>query len=129
MFLNPHFSFPMTAVYGNKNRDISTLRGNEAYNIVEPCQVVERQGEVGILEYEEIGATDQFIARHQEPKSASEVQKERRRGKSGGGRGGGSGGGGGGMEVSYTSPQLLTTAGVGEGGTDEVLYEELPGGE
>ena len=121
----------MTAFHGNKNRDVSTLKGNEAYNIVKQCQVVEKDGKVGIQEYEEIGATDHSIARHQEPKSAAEVRKGGRRGKRGeSGRGGGGGGrGGGSIEASSTSPQLLSTAGMGEGETEERLYEEVPGGE
>ena len=123
----------MTAVHGNKNRDVTSLKGNEAYNIVEQCQVVEKDGKVGIQEYEEIGATDHSIADHQEPKSAAKVRKGGRRGKrgeSGRGRGGGGGGGGrGSIEASSTSPQLLSTTGMGEGETEERLYEEVPGGE
>ena len=50
MFLTPFFSFPMTAVHSNKKRDVTAFKSNEAYNIVEQCQMVGGGGGGGVGE-------------------------------------------------------------------------------
>ena len=124
----------MTAVHSNQNKDVTTFKSNEAYNIVEQRPVVGGKGrgrgrgggggEEEIEEYEEIGTTCYPITHHQQPKITE-----------GGGGGSGSGGGGGGgegkgdKEVTSAPPQLPNIVEGGGGGAEEGLYEELPGGE
>ena len=128
----------MTAVHSNQNKDVTTFKSNEAYNIVEQRPVVGGKGRgrgrgggggggggEEIEEYEEIGTTCYPITHHQQPKIM----------EGGGGGGSGSGGGGGGgegkgdKEVTSAPPQLLNIVEGGGGGAEEGLYEELPGGE